>query len=220
MLLPIRASTDSSQGATNQELLIEACRRNNTDLLSEVLSSPELKGNDDAIASLLNNTTTVLGNHLYHEAALQGNYEIIDMLLDQPGFECDPVNRVEGDTPLHSAVRWINSEPPEQREFGNALVEMMLEAGSNPRIKNKGGLTPLQLVDPRNEGLKEVIRKHEYAALNAGDFVSVDEVQGGKGLLDAAARRQEEEEDEDAEFSGSDEEERAEWERQRKARRG
>jgi negative regulator of genetic competence, sporulation and motility len=162
----------------------------------------------------------VLGNHLYHEAALQGNYEIIDMLLDQPGFECDPVNRVEGDTPLHSAVRWINSEPPEQREFGNALVEMMLEAGSNPRIKNKGGLTPLQLVDPRNEGLKEVIRKHEYAALNAGDFVSVDEVQGGKGLLDAAARRQEEEEDEDAEFSGSDEEERAEWERQRKARRG
>jgi negative regulator of genetic competence, sporulation and motility len=142
------------------------------------------------------------------------------MLLDQPGFECDPVSRVDGDTPLHSAVRWINSEPPEQREFGNALVEMMLEAGSNPRIKNKGGLTPLQLVDPRNEGLKEVIRKHEYAALNAGDFVSADEVQGGKGLLDAAARRQEEEEDEDGEFSGSDEEERAEWERRRKAKRG
>jgi negative regulator of genetic competence, sporulation and motility len=142
------------------------------------------------------------------------------MLLDQPGFECDPVSRVDGDTPLHSAVRWINSEPPEQREFGNALVEMMLEAGSNPRIKNKGGLTPLQLVDPRNEGLKEVIRKHEYAALNAGDFVSADEVQGGKGLLDAAARRQEEEEDDDGEFSGSDEEERAEWERRRKAKRG
>jgi negative regulator of genetic competence, sporulation and motility len=164
----------------------------------------------------------VLGNHLYHEAASQGNYEIIDMLLDQPGFECDPVNRVEGDTPLHSAVRWINSEPAEQREFGNALVEMMLEAGSNPRIKNKGGLTPLQLVDPRNEGLKEVIRKHEYAALNAGDFVSADEVKGGQGLLagQQAQADGDAEEDEDAEFSGSDEEERAEWERQRKAKRG
>lgn len=212
------------QGASNAELLIEACRRNNTDLLLEVLSSPPLKDNDDAIADLLNRTTTVLGNHLYHEAALRGNYEIIDALLDQPGFECDPVSRVEGDTPLHSAVRWINGEPPAQREFGNALVEMMLEAGSNPRVKNKGGLTPLQLVDPRNEGLREVIRKHEYATLNAGDFVSLDEVKGAAKAAPAGKGRQEaeeeEEDDEDAEFSGSDDEERAEWERRRKAKRG
>jgi ankyrin repeat protein len=215
--------THTPQGASTSELLIEACRRNNTDLLTELLSSPPLADNDDAIAAALNKTTTVLGNHLYHEAASQGNYEIIDMLLDQPGFECDPVSRVEGDTPLHSAVRWINSEPAGQREFGNALVEMMLEAGSNPRLKNKGGLTPLQLVDPRNEGLKEVIRKHEYAALNAGEFVPVEEVKGGKGLFAAASGRreaEEEEDDDDAEFSGSDDEERAEWERRRKAKRG
>ncbi len=204
------------QGASTSELLIEACRRNNTDLLTEILAP--LQDNEDAISHLLNTTTTVLGNHLYHEAAARGNYEIIDALLDQPGFECDPVSRVDGDTPLHSAVRWINGEPAEQRAFGNALVEMMLEAGSNARVKNKGGLTPLQLVDPRNEGLREVIRKHEYAALNAGDFVSADEVKGGKALLAKAA--QQEEEDEDAEFSGSDDEERAEWERRRKAKRG
>ncbi|KAL2150231.1 hypothetical protein VTH82DRAFT_7907 [Thermothelomyces myriococcoides] len=218
-----RAKEEEHEGASTRELLIEACRRNNTELLQEILSAPPLCDDEEATAKLLNTTTTVLGNHLYHEAASRGNYEIIDMLLDQPGFECDPINRAEGDTPLHSAVRWINSEPPEQREFGNALVEMMLEAGSNPRIKNKGGLTPLQLVDPRNEGLKEVIRKHEYAALNAGDFVSADEVQGGKNLnlaaLAAPASRVEDDDD-DAEFSGSDEEERAEWERRRKEKRG
>jgi hypothetical protein len=134
------------------------------------------------------------------------------MLLDQPGFECDPVNRVEGDTPLHSAIRWINSEPKENWEYGNALVEMMLEAGSNPRLKNKGGLTPLQLVDPKNEGLREVIRKHEYAEMNKDDFVSVDEVKGSAVLLDGAVQQ---DSDEEAEFSGSDEEERAEWERRR-----
>ena len=162
-----------------------------------------------------------MGNHLYHEAASRGNYDIIDALLDQDGFECDPVNRQEGDTPLHTAIRWINSEPPEQREFGNSLVDMMLEAGSSPRIKNKGGLTPVQLVDPRNEALKELIRKHEYASLNAGDFVSVDEVKGGKGLTAAAASQehQAEDDDDDAEFSGSDDEERAEWERRRNAKR-
>lgn len=210
------------QGASTTELLIEACRRNNTDLLTEILTTPPLQSNESAIAHLLNTTTTVLGNHLYHEAASRGNYEIIDMLLDQDGFECDPVSRADGDTPLHSAVRWINSEPAAQREFGNALVEMMLEAGSNPRVKNKGGLTPLGLVDPRNEALKEVIRKHEYTLMNAGDFVSVEEVKGGKGLAAAGRRveeQEEEEEDEEAEFSGSDEEERAEWEKRRKAKR-
>ncbi|KAK5656352.1 hypothetical protein OQA88_4732 [Cercophora sp. LCS_1] len=201
---------EEHEGATSSEQLIEACRRNNTDLLFEILDSKS----DDEIADLLNTTTTVMGNHLYHEAASRGNYEIIDALLDQPGFECDPINRQEGDTPLHSAIRWINSEPAEQREFGNALVDMMLEAGSNPRVKNKGGLTALQLVDPRNKGLRELIQKHEYASLNAGDFVSAGDVKVSKGQ-----QKQEEESDEDAEFSGSDEEERAEWERRRKAKR-
>jgi hypothetical protein len=96
---------------------------------------------------------------------------------------------------------------------------MMLEAGSSTRVKNKGGLTPLQLVDPRNKELRELIQKHEYASLNAGDFVAADDVfvskssGKGQGLVPAA------EDDDDAEFSGSDDEERAEWERRRKEKR-
>lgn len=149
--------------------------------------------------------------------------EIIDHLLDQANFECDPVNRQEGDTPLHSAIRWINSEPPAQREFGNHLVDMMLEAGSSPRIKNKGGLTAIQLVDPRNKGLRELIQKHEYAALNAGDFI-VPEKSGNGGAAKggpaaAAVEDEESDDDDDAEFSGSDDDERAEWDRRRKEKR-
>ncbi|KAL1876402.1 hypothetical protein VTK73DRAFT_9341 [Phialemonium thermophilum] len=209
---------EEHEGASVKELLIEACRRNNTELLTELLEGKD----DDEIGHLLNDTTTVMGNHLYHEAASRGNYEIIDLLLDQPNFECDPINRLEGDTPLHSAIRWINSEPPAQREFGNALVEMMLEAGSSTRVRNKGGLTPLQLVDPRNTGLRELIQRHEYAALNAGDFVPADEVRGAAGTTGVVqlGGGNEEESDDDAEFSGSDEEERAEWERRRKERKG
>lgn len=142
--------------------------------------------------------------------------DIIDYLLDQDNFECDPISRVEGDTPLHTAVRWINGEPAAQREFGNALVDMMLEAGSSPRVKNKGGLTPFQLVDPRNEALRELIQRHEYANLNRGDFVQAEQAAANRGgnardqaILDV-------ESEDDAEFSGSDDEERAEWERRRK----
>jgi hypothetical protein len=101
---------------------------------------------------------------------------------------------------------------------------MMLEAGSNPRVKNKGGVTPLQLVDPSNTELKDVIRRHEFALQNAGDYVNVEDsgpAATKKGGAKAAPVQQEvEEDDDDAEFSGSDEEERAEWERARKQRPG
>ncbi|EHK47419.1 hypothetical protein TRIATDRAFT_193909, partial [Trichoderma atroviride IMI 206040] len=194
-------------GASIEEQLIEACRRDNVELLTELLEDKE----DSEITRLLNQTTTVMGNHLYHEAASRGNYDIIDHLLDQPDFECDPINRQEGDTPLHSAIRWLNAEPPAQRPFGHHLIDMMLEAGSNPRIKNKGGLTAAQLVDPRNQELRDLIQKHIYATQNAGDFISVSS--------SVAAPGEEDYDDDDAEFSGSDEEERAEWERRRKNRR-
>ncbi len=59
--------------------------------------------------------------------------EIIDMLLDQEGFECDPINRREGDTPLHTAVRWVNEQSTEDQEYGYNLIDMMLEAGSDPK---------------------------------------------------------------------------------------
>lgn len=148
--------------------------------------------------------------------------EIIDLLLDQPNFECDPVTRIDRDTPLHTAIRWLNGQPRANWPFGASLVDMMLEAGSSPRVKNKGGLTPLQLVDPANKELRDLIQKHEYAALNAGDFVNVEPAapaQGGKANQQQHHHQQEVESDEDAEFSGSDDDERAEWERRRKERR-
>lgn len=100
---------------------------------------------------------------------------------------------------------------------------MMLEAGSNPRVRNKARLTPLQLVDPSNKDLRDLIQQHEYASQNAGDFVNVDARPSGNKPDTAAspisaAHASADDSDDDAEFSGSDDEERAEWERRRKER--
>ncbi|RFU32582.1 hypothetical protein B7463_g3698, partial [Scytalidium lignicola] len=159
------------QGAKPSELLIEACRRNNTELLQEVVDG--CKTPEEA-AELLNSTKTVLGNYLYHEAALRGNAEIIDMLLDQEGFECDPINLREGDTPLHSVVRWINEQPESEWDYGRQLVDMMIEAGSDPRIKNKAKLTAEQLVDPRNETLRKVLQDALDLQLNAAEVINLE----------------------------------------------
>jgi ankyrin repeat protein len=109
------------------------------------------------------------------------------MLLDQDGFECDPISRVEGDTPLHSAVRYVNtlteSSPltPEISEYAKDFIGMMLEAGSDPRIRNKANLTAYQLTDPRNEKLKQQLQDAVDIMQNQGDFI-VDERE--EALLD------------------------------------
>lgn len=103
----------------------------------------------------------------------------------------------------------------------------MLEAGSNPRVKNRGGLTALQLVEPRNTELRRLIEKHEYLNQNLGDFIAVPAgAKLGKGRAEGEGgdeknveETEEEVVDDDAEFSGSDDEEREEWERRREERR-
>ncbi|KAL8684463.1 MAG: hypothetical protein Q9218_008282, partial [Villophora microphyllina] len=60
----------SDEGATPRELVLEACRRNNTNLLTEVITS--LKS-PEKIADLLNNAKDGIGNHCLHLAASYGS---------------------------------------------------------------------------------------------------------------------------------------------------
>ena len=65
-------------GATPRELLIEACRRNNTDLLEEVILDLQKSAfcgiaPENAVAETLNSTQDGIGNGLLHIAAANGN---------------------------------------------------------------------------------------------------------------------------------------------------
>ncbi|TVY22620.1 Ankyrin repeat-containing protein [Lachnellula hyalina] len=197
------------EGASPGEQLIEACRRNNTDLLQSLITAA---GSPTAAASLLNDTKTVLGNHAYHEAALRGNYEIIDLLLDQDLFECDPLTRLDADTPLHSAIRYLNTLPlplsPHNLEYALGLITMMLEAGSDPRIRNKAHLTPAALCDPGLGKVREVLEEAVFVQMERGGFDEEEEVDGAG-----------EEEEEAGSDSGSDFD-REELEAQRGQRNG
>ncbi|KAG8405697.1 hypothetical protein J3459_021563 [Metarhizium acridum] len=205
------AADEEHEGASIKELLIEACRRNNTDLLLEVLHDKP----DAEITALLNNTTTVMGNHLYHEAASHGNYEIIDLLLDQPSFECDhPSTASRATRPLHTAIRWLNAEPP--RPAG---------LWQGPRRDDaRGGLEPARQEQGRPDGPAARRPAQRRAApahtastsirtRTAGDFITVDasaaHSRGNSNDRVAAVGQQSDgDDDDDAEFSGSDEEER------------
>lgn len=126
--------------------------------------------------------------------------EVIDLLLDQEGFECDPLTTREGDTPLHCAARYINTLPPspETSEWASSFLSLMTDAGSDATLKNKASLSPAQLLDPRLPDLKKQLEE----AAESQQEVVVD-----KGLSKhelAALQREQAEEEGDEGGSGSD----------------
>jgi ankyrin repeat protein len=102
--------------------------------------------------------------------------EVLDVLLDQEGLEIDDVDRLEHDTPLHRAVRYVNSlDKSEWAEIGHPIVEILLDAGCDPRIRNKAKLKPVELADPRNTVLRSILQKGEFAMTAGGDVVVEDD---------------------------------------------
>jgi len=179
----------SDEGATPAELVLEASRRNNTDLLREVfdqvrtaVSKSRGKRAEDEIAKILNRARDPVGNGVLHLAAANGNYEVLDLLLDQEGVEIEEVDRMEKDTPLHKAVRFTNELDPGKWSIGHDIVHILLDAGCDARIKNKAKLKPSDLADPRNKELRTMLRNAEYSMHVGDDVVHEDEDgEGGSG---------------------------------------
>lgn len=82
----------------------------------------------------------------------------MDALFDIQFFECDPLTRLDKDTPLHIAVRYANDK---DAELGLEMIKMMCEAGCDPRVRNKHGQKPAELVFNNSE-IKSELQKAEY----------------------------------------------------------
>lgn len=82
----------------------------------------------------------------------------MDSLFDIQYFECDPLTRMDKDTPLHIAVRFANDK---DAELGQEMVKMMCDAGCDPRVRNKHGQKPADLVFDKPE-IKQALLQAEY----------------------------------------------------------
>ncbi|KAJ5670332.1 hypothetical protein N7523_006942 [Penicillium sp. IBT 18751x] len=145
------------EGASPRELIVEACRRDQPHLIEQVLDSMNEKSNEE-VAQFFNEVTDALGNHALHICATYGSYDAMDSLFDIQYFECDPLTRSDKDTPLHLAVRYANEK---DEELGTEMVKMMCEAGCDPRVRNKHGQKPADLVFNKPE-IKQTLQQAEY----------------------------------------------------------
>ncbi|KAL5041792.1 hypothetical protein BDW71DRAFT_191218 [Aspergillus fruticulosus] len=130
----------NKEDVSAQELLIEACRSNQADLIRQAYEEV----NEDQFAELLNSTTDSVGNHCLHICVMYQSVYTLDCLLDQTGLEVDILTRVDGETPLHLAARFVE----EDVDLGYYIIQLLIDAGSDPRLKNKYGLKPRDLLPP------------------------------------------------------------------------
>ncbi|KAJ5748138.1 uncharacterized protein N7511_009834 [Penicillium nucicola] len=147
----------ADDGASPRELIVEACRRDQPHLIEQVLHDMEEQSNEQ-VAAFFNGVTDTMGNHALHICAQYGSGETMDHLFDIQGFECDPKNRLDEDTPLHVAVRYAVEK---DREVGTEIIEMMCEAGCDPRVRNKHNQLPSELAGGNNE-IKAILQKTAY----------------------------------------------------------
>lgn len=158
---------------------MEACRRDQPHLIEQVLSEMEDKTNEQ-VAQFFNEVTDPMGNHALHICAQYGSCivchiqeylqaastitdaplidDAMDALFDIQFFECDPLTRLDKDTPLHIAVRYANDK---DKELGAHMISMMCEAGCDPRVRNKHGQKPADLVF-NNDEIKKTLQQTEY----------------------------------------------------------
>lgn len=99
----------------------------------------------------------------------------MDALLDIQYFECDPLTRVDQETPLHLAVRFANEKDP---NLGLEMIEMMCEAGCDPRVRNKHGQKPADLVYGDHKEIKLALQKAEYILTEGVQQGDEDEAAG------------------------------------------
>ncbi|KAF9975395.1 hypothetical protein BGZ73_000959 [Actinomortierella ambigua] len=105
------------------ELLFEACRSDNLELLEEVLSMGPTAFDINYIDGV--------GNTALHLAARNGSTGVLEVLMYYDGINPNIPDRMEGNTPLHKAASCPD------HELALEMVQILISGGANPKIQNK-----------------------------------------------------------------------------------
>jgi hypothetical protein len=107
----------------------------------------------------------------------------MDELLNIEFLECDPLTTRDKETPIHTAVRYAVER---DCELGVAMAKMLVDAGGDPRTKDKHGRTPAQCCDPKTSELRSWLISQEYI-LREGLKQEAQEIEEDEGPTGSAS---------------------------------
>ncbi|KTW31451.1 hypothetical protein T552_00093 [Pneumocystis carinii B80] len=152
-------------GASPSEILLDACHKENPNLLNQILDDPSTD------IFLINNSRDGLGNTSLHLSVQYGSIACLNILLDVENLEINSKNFLEENTPLHKAVEYQYKD----KDIALEMVESLIDAGADPRIKNKMKQKPIDLVDQRHTSIRDVLKRAELVYFTSkNDIQSTD----------------------------------------------
>ncbi|KAL1716823.1 ankyrin repeat-containing domain protein [Schizophyllum commune] len=172
----------SSEGASNNERLMAAARDDNVEMLEEIFEQGGFDINyQDGLGNTALHVAYVFSLYSEYSAYIvvsvsHGSTDVLEHILSHEDCDVDPINRIEKATPLHLAVQ---VDHPELRKY---LVESLLEAGADTRIKDKNGETALDLVPTDDTETRALFRKAAAERSRAREeVVESDDDEPGSG---------------------------------------
>ncbi|KAJ3788484.1 ankyrin repeat-containing domain protein [Lentinula aff. detonsa] len=155
------------EGANNNQRLLAAARTDNEELLLEVFEAGDFDINhQDGV-----------GNTALHIAVQNGSTDVLEHILTHEACDVDPINRINRATPLHLACQL---EDDGMRSY---MVESLLEAGADTKIRDKNGELAESFVPPTDEETRKLFRKTQahIMTVSQDDIASDDDGEAASG---------------------------------------
>ncbi|KAJ9056163.1 hypothetical protein DSO57_1035880 [Entomophthora muscae] len=135
------------------ERILAACRTGSIEQLQEAIN----EGSFDI------NGTDAVGNTALNLSVKSESLDCVNLLLKQEGLDLDIANKLEGNSPLHTAILNIRN-----MKLLEAITQALLEHGANPKATNKEGLTALDYACHGGSSYVEIsdLLRNAIAALN------------------------------------------------------
>ncbi|KAF5389565.1 hypothetical protein D9757_004123 [Collybiopsis confluens] len=157
--------SETQEGASNNERLLAAARTDDEDMLLEVFETDVFDINFQDGHS---------GQYSFTHCS--GSVEVLEHILSHEDCDVDPINRINRATPLHLACQL------EDDGLRTHIVESLLDAGADTRIRDKKGELAIDFIPPRDDDTRKLFRKAQAAAtVSKDDIASDDDGEAGSG---------------------------------------
>ncbi|KAF9078776.1 hypothetical protein BDP27DRAFT_1412724 [Rhodocollybia butyracea] len=181
--------SENEEGASNTQRLLAAAREDNEELLLDIFEKGNFDINfQDGVGNtgksgrglektILNPNPAWLNSFTHCVSVQNGSTDVLEHILSHEECDVDPINRIQRATPLHLACQLKYDG---MRAF---VVESLLEAGANTKIRDKNGELAESFVPPNDQETRKLFRKAQAqaVAISQDDIASDDDGEVGSG---------------------------------------